>query len=184
MRIVGGRNRSRLLQTPAGVRTRPTGERVRESVFDILTPRVQGARVLDLFCGSGALALEALSRGAASAVLADRDPRAIRAARTNIASLGYDAVTQTLCADWRRALRTLAALSSVFDLVFLDPPYHMADSDAIAAELAAHDLLAANATVIAEHDKGRPPDYNEVFVLTDRRIYGNTGVSFYCQKEE
>jgi len=184
MRIIGGKDRSRLLQTPAGIRTRPTSERVRESIFDILGPRVQGAGVLDLFCGSGAMALEALSRGAASAVLADRDPQAIRAARTNIASLGYGTIAQTVCADWRRALRTLAALGNVFDLIFLDPPYHMADSNAIAAELAAHDLLAAHAAIINEHDKRCPPDYNEVFMLADRRIYGNTGVSFYYQREE
>ncbi len=119
LRLVGGAWRSRRLRVPAGPDLRPTPDRVRETLFNWLGPRVEGSRVLDLFAGSGALGLEALSRGAAEAVFVDTSRTAVRALEANIALLGAASAT-VLCMD---AGRYLARGGEAFDLVFVDPPY-------------------------------------------------------------
>ncbi|MGA7966719.1 MAG: 16S rRNA (guanine(966)-N(2))-methyltransferase RsmD [Gammaproteobacteria bacterium] len=119
LRIVGGVWRSRRLRFPAGPSLRPTPDRVRETLFNWLGPWVEGRRVLDLFAGSGALGLEALSRGAAEAVFVERERPAADALRANIETLGVDKAS-VLCTD---ALRFLERTESSFDLVFIDPPY-------------------------------------------------------------
>src|SRR5688500_5845100 len=120
MRIIAGTLGGRRLQAPAGDDTRPTADRVREALFSILGPPPEGARVLDLCAGAGGLGLEALSRGAASAVFVDADRRAIEALRANIEALGVGATSQVHKGDARTQLRKLAG---PFDWVFADPPY-------------------------------------------------------------
>ncbi len=119
LRIIGGTWRSRRLQVPAGPALRPTPDRVRETLFNWLAPWIEGRRVLDLFAGSGALGLEALSRGAAAAVFVDASRTAVRALEGNIGLLGADTAT-VLCMD---AMRYLERGGEAFDLVFVDPPY-------------------------------------------------------------
>ena len=170
MRIVAGRWGGRRLQAPAGEATRPTSDRVREALFSVLGARVEGARVLDLFAGSGALGLEALSRGAAAATLVDSAPAATRAARANLQALGADA-------DVRRqdALRFLDAARRAarqYDLVFIDPPYRLATR--LNRELAEGlpPVLAPGAVVVTESDRRRPLDLD--LPLHDERRYGDT----------
>ena len=124
MRIIAGEAKGRKLYVPGGEDTRPTADRIRESVFGILGPRVLEARVLDLFGGTGALALEALSRGAARATIVDSSVKAIACIRRNAeAVLGADmARVEIFRADYRQAIERLA---QPFDLVFLDPPYRL-----------------------------------------------------------
>ena len=110
MRIVAGEARSRIILAPEGKDTRPTLDRVRENLFNILQWQCSGARVLDLFAGSGALALEALSRGAAEAVLADCDAKAVRVERQNVETLGFSDRARVMQADWRETLRRLGVL--------------------------------------------------------------------------
>src|SRR3954467_7982650 len=123
LRIVAGRWSGRRLVAPRGRDTRPTSDRGREALFSILGP-LDGARVLDLFAGSGALGLEALSRGAASATLVERAPAALRVLRDNVADLGAGA--EIVAADARSYLRGARGQGAQYDLVFLDPPYRSA----------------------------------------------------------
>ena len=183
MRLTGGTDRGRRLVTPRGHRTRPTGAKVREAMFNILGPPPEGA-VLDLFAGTGALGLEALSRGAARAVFVERDPPALAALRRNIRELGVEERTQVVAADVATALRRLAADKQVqFSWVFLDPPYRQ-EVEAVLAELGSDELLAPGAVVVVEHDRRhRPPGSVSASVaglfLADRRTYGDTELSFY-----
>jgi 16S rRNA (guanine966-N2)-methyltransferase len=174
MRVIAGSLRGATLVAPRGRETRPTGDRVREALFSILAT-VDGARVLDLFAGSGALAIEALSRGAAQATLIDSAPAAIAAIRRNLEALGLSAeVRRTEALEFLQRARTAARQ---YDLVFLDPPYRQASglgnqlSDALAP------LLAPDARVVAESDR-RAPLHLELPLLDERR-YGNTLIQIH-----
>jgi 16S rRNA (guanine(966)-N(2))-methyltransferase RsmD len=177
MRIVGGTLGGRVIRAPAGAATRPTSEKVRQAIFNIL-PDVTGARVLDLFAGSGALGLEALSRGAAHAVFVDAGKPALAAVRANIDALGVGALATVVAGDAvAAAARQLPA--EPWRVVFVDPPYR---SDlavrAVVAIPPAH--LAADATIVIEHDRrNAPPEALGSLLRTDQRHYGDTLVSFY-----
>ena len=183
MRIIAGEKRSRKLLTPEGNDTRPTADRVKESLFSILQPRLFGARVLDLYAGSGALALEALSRGALGAVLCDVSPAACRVIRQNIAALGYEEKARLLNRSDTAALTQLEKENAVFDLIFLDPPYRM-DMSPVCRRLCEGGLLARDGIIVAEHQKEMPPKTGSWAVLTDRREYGITGLSFLTHPQE
>lgn len=172
MRVIAGRYGGRRLTAPRGAATRPTSDRVREALFSILAD-VEGARVLDLFAGSGALAIEALSRGAASAVLVDNDRRALDAARANLAPLeGIDA--RVVDAD---ALSWLRRASDSYDLVFVDPPYSCAGRLAGPLSQALPAVLSPNARIVSESDKRDP--LTLAFPLSTERIYGDTRVAIH-----
>lgn len=149
LRIIGGRHRGRRLQFPAGVEIRPTPDRVRETLFNWLQPRIAGARVLDLFAGSGALGLEALSRGAAHVTCVENDRRAAAA----IDALAREWQEDALAVEAVDALAWLARAprTNPFDIVFLDPPYDAGLLSAAAAALVAGNLLAADARIYVEH---------------------------------
>ena len=170
MRVIAGRYGGRRIGAPPGTATRPTSDRVREALFSVLGARVQDARVLDLFAGSGALGLEALSRGAAEATFVDSAAGAIRAVRANLEALGVSA-------DVRRteALRFLGGASRAarqYDLVFLDPPYKLAGRLGSELTTALPALLAPGAAVVAESDRRAPLDLG--LPLHDERRYGDT----------
>jgi 16S rRNA (guanine966-N2)-methyltransferase len=170
MRVIAGRWGGRRLQAPPGAATRPTSDRVREALFSVLGARVDGARVLDLFAGSGALGLEALSRGAAEATFVDSAPAAIRAIRANLEALGGEAEVRR--ADARRFLGSASAAGRHYDLVFLDPPYRMAGR--LRGELteALPAVLAPEAAVVTESDRRAALDLD--LPLIDERRYGDT----------
>lgn len=184
MRIVAGEARSRVILAPEGRDTRPTLDRVRENLFNILQWRCAGARVLDLFAGSGALALEALSRGAAEAVLADRDSRAVRVERQNVENLGFAQRARVLQGDWRETLRTLAAEGRPFQLIFLDPPYAMEDLTQVFEALRSGGLVDEGSLVVVEHQAGRVPQVGEGFFVVDQRKYGYAGIHMFRLKGE
>jgi len=175
MRIVAGLYGGRRLVAPAGSQTRPTSDRVREALFSVLGPSVQGARVLDLFAGSGALGIEALSRGARHAVFVDRSHKAIAAVRANLEALGIDADVRPI--EARAALRTASGRREAYDLVFLDPPYRRAAelgrelSDGLAA------VLAPGARVVTESDRRTPLELD--LPLADERRYGDTVIRIH-----
>ena len=127
MRIIAGEARGRRIEAPAGRNTRPTLDRIRENMFNILQADIPESRILDLFAGSGALSLEAISRGAASAVLVDSDRKASMIQKQNAESLRFNDRTRLYCCDWTRAVRTLQEEKQKFDIIFLDPPYAMTD---------------------------------------------------------
>jgi 16S rRNA (guanine966-N2)-methyltransferase len=170
MRVLGGELRGRRLVAPRGWKVRPTPARVREAIFSTLGD-VSEARVLDLFCGTGALAVEALSRGAAHATLVDHDTRV---ALGNVEMLGLRERTELISAD---VPRWLARTTGEFDLIFLDPPYRLADR--VGPELDPHlpKHLATGGRVIAESAARRPLALT-LPALRERR-YGDTVVAFY-----
>ena len=177
MRIIAGSARSRAIIAPEGRDTRPTLDRVRENLFNILMRRVPGAQVLDLFAGSGALSMEAVSRGAARAVLVDHDRAAIRCIQQNIAALRFEAETRVIPADWKAAVSLLEQEGARFDIIFLDPPYKMHDLSEVARRLIP--LLAEDALVVVEHEARTMPALCEGFDMTDSRKWGVACVSFF-----
>jgi len=182
MRIIAGTERGRRIEAPEGRITRPTLDRVRENLFNMLQGQVTGARVLDLFSGSGALSLEALSRGAAFAVLADRDRRATQCQRRNVESLRYADRTRILSGDWRDIVRTLTAEGETFDLVFLDPPYEMTDLRPVLDAL--RGVITGRTLVVLEHEARRETLVPDDFVLQKERGWGFCAVRFYRLREE
>jgi 16S rRNA (guanine966-N2)-methyltransferase len=170
MRVIAGRYGGRRLQAPPGDAVRPTSDRVREALFSVLGGRVDGARVLDLFAGSGALGIEALSRGAAEVTFVDTAPAAIRAVRTNLAAL--DAAAEVRRTDARRFLGAASVASRQYDLVFLDPPYRLAGRLGGELTAALPAVLAPGAAVVAESDRRAPLELG--LPILDERRYGDT----------
>ncbi len=157
---------------------------MREALFSVLGPPPEQTRVLDLFAGSGSLAMEALSRGAARAVLVESNRTALRCIRDNVASLGLEARSEVLFGDALRVLERLQRSGQQFEWVFLDPPYRSELGARVLALLGDGELLGAAATVILEHDRRRAPDARYgCLVRTDRRRYGDTEVSIYRREE-
>ena len=175
MRVIAGRYGGRRIQAPPGHTTRPTSDRVREALFSILGDRVVDARVLDLFAGSGALGIEALSRGAASATFVDTARSALRALRDNLEALGADG--EIIVADAREFLRLTPAGARQYDLVFLDPPYRAALRMSGELSESLPSVLAASAIVVTESDRRAPLDLS--LPLTDERRYGDTLIRLY-----
>ena len=178
-RIIGGSGKGRRLQAPKGDVTRPSAARLRQSLFDMLAPRLPGCRFLDLFAGSGAVGLEALSRGAAHVTLVDASAAAVDSIRRNLASLaaaGGD--TRVLRQDARAALIGLAAAGEPFDVVYVDPPY---DSDLYLPVLeATAAVLRADGVVVAEHFKKRElPERIGRLLRTRVAQTGDHRLSFY-----
>jgi 16S rRNA (guanine966-N2)-methyltransferase len=170
MRVIAGTYGGRRLQAPPGVDTRPTADRIREALFSILAARVPDARVLDLFAGSGALGIEALSRGAAEATFVDSDAAAIRAVRANLVAVGADADVRR--SDARRFLGSASAAARQYDLVFLDPPYRLARDLGDVLTAALPSVLAPGAAVVAESDRRAPLELG--LPILDERRYGDT----------
>jgi 16S rRNA (guanine966-N2)-methyltransferase len=158
MRVIGGTYRSRILKSLKGLALRPTSDRLRETLFNVLGPAVAGARFVDVFAGTGAVGIEALSRGAAEVVFIEKHPPAVALIRKNLESLGVRSGATVLATDALRGLEKLAAKytedSPPFDFVFLDPPYAAAEEYArVLRLLGSASFLALGSLVIAEHYK-------------------------------
>lgn len=179
MRIIAGMARGRTFEAPQGLDTRPTLDRVRENVFNILQMKVRGAQVLDLFSGSGAMAFEAISRGADRAVLVDCDRMANAAQKRSAEKLRMAEQCTILHMDWQDAVRRLQTGGERFDVVFLDPPYKMHDMTSVFAAL--KPLLKEDAVILLEHEAKTFPATCDGFDLYDSRKYGIAGVSFFRQ---
>ncbi len=183
MRIIAGVLRGRRLATVKG-RLRPTSDKVREAIFNILGPAVAEAEVLDLFAGTGALGLEALSRGAKAAVFVEEHPASLSVLRRNVESLGLGAKVEVLPLPVKAGLKKLARRKATFDLVFLDPPYGSGLAEATLRDLAAARILSPSARVVAEHSRRETlPEKVDVLALTELRHYGDTRVAFYVREE-
>jgi len=178
VRIIGGQARGRTIVAPAGAKTRPTQDYVRESLFNIIRWDVADARVLDLFAGTGALSLESVSRGAKAAVLVDMDRDACAAIRKNIAGARMDESCRLVQKDYRTAIDQLSREGQVFDIVFIDPPYKMENTGEMCAALYDRGLLARDFLLIVEHRRGRAPLLDARFEAFDQRNYGDTQITF------
>src|ERR1700722_14255116 len=187
MRIVGGRLRGRLLEAPATRAIRPTSERLRESIFDILTHRhagiVEGARVVDLFAGSGALGIEALSRGAKSALFVDNGAEARALLRANVEAFALGSVTRIWRAD--ATLLGKAPAGPPFTLAFLDPPYDKGLAGPALGGLIEGPWLAPGALVMVEESAMAEIGAPAALRVVDERVYGETRIVFlvFCDKD-
>ena len=180
MRVTGGIFRGRKLQTISGRATRPTADKVREAVFNVLMHDVEGARVLDIFAGSGALGIEALSRGARSAVFVESGRTQVNAIKNNLRSLGLEA--DILVKDYRTACRHLSEEGQRFELIFADPPYDEVTPPEIVETVLQYGLLSHNGLLIIEHKRKQAKESDKMHLLKKRR-FGQTEVSFYARKQ-
>ena len=172
MRIIAGTARRRVLETlPGDDVTRPTGERVKEGLFSAIQFELDGRHVLDLFCGSGQLALEALSRGAESAVMIDDNASAVEVIKTNAKNTGLMKQCRISRMDYSEYLKSAAAKGEKFDLVFLDPPYAKDVKDEVLKKVARAGILAPGAIVVCESDVDRFTENEAVYGLNFRRKY-------------
>jgi 16S rRNA (guanine966-N2)-methyltransferase len=179
MRIIAGALKGRRL-APVKGRTRPTAAKVREAVFDILGPAVTGAKVLDLFAGTGALGVEALSRGAALAVFVEDHPAALQVLRRNLADLGLLDRSMVWTLPVAAALKKLAGRADRFHLAFLDPPYGGGAAALALSALDSLDLLLPGARVVVEHSRRETlPEACGHLEQIEVRRYGDTQVAFY-----
>ncbi|MBI9091484.1 MAG: 16S rRNA (guanine(966)-N(2))-methyltransferase RsmD [Desulfobacterium sp.] len=179
MRIISGTCKGRKLVTPRGLDTRPTSDRVRESVFNIISREVEGARVLDLFAGTGALGMEALSRNAASALFVDKSQDACAIIKENISLCRLEDPATVLCHDITQQVLPAWAVQQKFDLVFMDPPYDRGLIDTVLGSGAFIGLLADHALIIAEQSaRENPIQSTSILDIRDQRKYGKTRISF------
>lgn len=161
------------------MRIRPTGDRQREAIFNILSDKIEGAAVLDLYAGTGALGLEALSRGAATGIFIDSDKSATQVIARNIHACGFEANTQLIRWDIEENLRCLHRLHIVFDVVFMDPPYHRGLIMPTLRNLRDCGCLKTDSMIIIEHATDDTlPMLQNAYTCDDQRRYGKTLVSF------
>lgn len=175
MRIISGEFKGRKLKTLDGMNTRPTADRVKESLFNILGNRIYDAKVLDLFAGSGSLGLEALSRGAISCVFVDSFKDAINIVKENVKLCKKDNCSKFINKDYMEVLKLI---DDKFDIIFVDPPYSKGIEILVLANI--KEVLAENGIVIIETDQQDvPPDEINGLIKYDSRKYGRTIISFY-----
>ena len=175
MRIVGGEARGRALRAVPGKSTRPTADRVRQSLFDVLGQRMDGLAVLDLYAGTDALALEALSRGAGRAFLVEKDERAFEVMFQNVEELGFSGRCTLLREEVSKELPRLRGQQ--FDLIFSDPPYRLHAAQSTIADLSANNLVARRGRVVLEMGKREEmPACPAGLAIIDERRYGDTRI--------
>ncbi|MFC4354350.1 16S rRNA (guanine(966)-N(2))-methyltransferase RsmD [Chryseomicrobium palamuruense] len=184
LRIVAGTRKSIPLKAIPGDGTRPTTDKVKESLFNIIGPYFDGERVLDLFAGSGGLGLEALSRGAKEAVFVEKNGKAIQVLKENVEKAKFIEEAVILKEDAKKAVERLAEENRVFDLVFLDPPYAQTKLYSLAERLLELQLIATDAFIICEHEKHLAiSDLLPSFTHVRTEIYGSLAISLFECKE-
>ena len=178
MRVIAGEARGCGLVSPKGTATRPTTDRLKENLFNILSPRISGARFLDLYSGSGAIGIEAMSRGAREAVLVESAPAAIGAIKANLEKtrLGQRATLLSMSAE--RALKELSQKNGVFDIIFMDPPYAKSIVSATLSLLEQYPVLSENGIIVAELSAQEAVP-ESAFKVRHSKTYGNTQFVFF-----
>ena len=178
LRIIAGELKGRKLRSGRGIKTRPTANRTREAIFNIIAPLIPGAGVLDLFAGTGAFGIEALSRRADSAVFVDIDIDSISVLQANIKTLSLESQTRTIRWDPIKNLNCLRSSQSTFSLVFIDPPYNKHMIEPTLFNLYNSQSLKTGARVIVEHSRREPVVTGQLpFEFADQRQYGKTLVT-------
>jgi 16S rRNA (guanine966-N2)-methyltransferase len=185
MRISAGAQRGRRIQSPKGLGTRPTSDLLRQAIFNVVGERIRGARVLDLYAGTGALGLEALSRGAAEATFVERGRSALASLRANLATLGVSAHSRVVADDALSALERLARAGDRFDCVFLDPPYAGESSARCVETLAPGGILSDNALLVVQaFHRTELPERTGTLRRAWQRRYGETRITMYRKDSE
>ena len=179
MRVISGTLKGKKLLSAKGLSLRPTSDRVRESIFDILQGKVEGLRVLDLFAGTGAMGIEALSRGAISAVFIENQESSLEILRKNLSACRMEAVTQVLAKEAEEGLRLLEGQGGSFELIFLDPPYGKGLVRRTLGRLAESRLWVPETLIVAEHSPAEEVEGVFPWERVDFRKYGGTRISFF-----
>lgn len=181
LRIIAGRYRGYILKAPRGLKTRPTLSRIRESLFNILTSRIQNSRFLELYAGSGSIGLEALSRGSRQVVMVEADRVAAKTLADNIAKVdpGGMAAEIRVCTAWR-AVEQLTSRKAKFDIIFLDPPYDQGEIEIGEADGRLDRLMTPQGLLILQHSSREfMPDVWAGCRKVRSRVYGETTLTFY-----
>lgn len=185
MRVIGGLAKGRKLKSVKGMTTRPTADRVKEALFNILQGEIEESNFLDLYAGTGNIGIEALSRGAKIAVFIDEDRQAINVLKENLSLIGLEEKGEVYQQDVLRALRILGKKRLLFDLIFLDPPYRHGLEEKTLFAISANNLLLPQGLVIVEHlDKNILPLKVDALELVRKERYGDTAISFYRKRED
>ncbi|MFQ5735710.1 MAG: 16S rRNA (guanine(966)-N(2))-methyltransferase RsmD [Thermodesulfobacteriota bacterium] len=184
MRVIGGRCKGRRLAPVKGASVRPTSDKVREAVFDILSRPFSYPRALDLFAGTGAMGIEALSRGAQTATFVDVDNTSVLVIKKNLSTCGLLEQASVYRKDVRSAVRSLARKGERFDVIFIDPPYNSALVEDTLKAIDSQGILAPGGVIVAEASKRVPvsPEFETIGLVDDRR-YGDTLVYFFKEKD-
>ena len=180
MRIVAGKNKGNILKSPKGLSVRPTSEKVREALFDILGTSVKETCFLDLFAGTGAAGIEALSRGAKNVIFIEKEPKCIKIIKENLEKTGNSQNAIVYKIDFLSGLKLLAKKNYLLDYIFLDPPYNKGFVNISLLEIAKLSILRKNGLVIAQHYKKEKvmENLNNLRLFNQRR-YGECYLSFY-----
>ena len=185
MRIIAGTARGRNFEAPEGRSARPTLDRVREALFGMIQFDIEGREVLDLFAGSGALGMEALSRGAASAVFCDKSRNNAALVSKNLKTLNFSENSEVFCCDAVSLLKQLSSEHRRFSLVFLDPPYASDLIENVLPLMEEYGLLKNGCIIIAEHERKSPVAFEHPqFHKREPRFYGETAVTLIRFEEE
>ena len=185
MRIIAGKFKGRKLVYPKIQNVRPTQDKVREAIFAAINDYVSGAKVLDLFAGSGSFGVEAISRGCESVTFIDIEPKSVAAIRKNVKSLEAEDISKIFRVDYEKALKKLHQNNSVFDIVFLDPPYYKDIPKKALLIMSQYAILSPNNIIIIEHyKKDNIPNKIGNIYLIKNKVYGDTVVSFYTMETE
>ncbi|MCH7824633.1 MAG: 16S rRNA (guanine(966)-N(2))-methyltransferase RsmD [Acidobacteria bacterium] len=179
VRVIAGVARGRRLAVPDVGGLRPTSDRARETLFNVLAPRLPGARFLDLFAGSGAVGIEALSRGAAAAVFIEQNALAVATLEANLELCRFAGSATVVRGAWQGALRRLAGAEEPLDVAFLDPPYDWADAHSCLEAILDHALIAAHGIAVVEHRDKQAPRTATGWELLRRVDVGDTAFSFF-----
>jgi 16S rRNA (guanine(966)-N(2))-methyltransferase RsmD len=183
MRIIAGEFRGRRIKQPASKKVRPTKDRIREAVFNIIAPAVSGSKVLDLFAGSGAYGLEALSRGAEKAVFIEKETESVDSIKENIELLGVEEDSEVITGDVFRKIKELNESKKEFSLIFSDPPYSVGMAKKTLIKIGHYDILLHSGIIIIEHniEEGLPEAEGDLSLIKTR-TYGKTSISIYQKK--
>ncbi|OGP72957.1 MAG: 16S rRNA (guanine(966)-N(2))-methyltransferase RsmD [Deltaproteobacteria bacterium RBG_16_49_23] len=185
MRIISGTSRGRRLATPRGYALRPTSDRVKESIFNILGRELEGRTVLDLFAGTGNLGIEALSRGAGKVVFVEKGREALRIIQGNLHQCGFEGQYEIVPKEVNRAIGILERRGATFDLIFMDPPYEKGLIQRTLAKLNLCRIYHGGSVLVIEHSRREPlPEKMEEWDLTHQRRMGDTLISFLQAVEE
>ena len=184
VRVISGSARGLKLNTPGDDRVRPTTDRVKESMFNIVQDWVYDSQVLDLFAGSGALGIEALSRGASQAVFCDNSLDSIKIIKSNIEKARVADRSQIVSGDFKRCLRDMEAKNQSFDMIFVDPPYYEGLFEEVLDTIRSCKILKKDGIVIVEHDAKKPIGQVECLEVYKEKKYGITMLTFYCLEDD
>jgi len=185
MRIISGTSKGRKLVTPRSHSVRPTSDRVKESIFNILRGEIEGNRVLDLFAGTGNLGIEALSRGAEKAIFVEKRRQATRLIQRNLAQLGLKDRSEILPKEANRAIGILMQRGESFDLILMDPPYEKGLIQKTLSKLNSHPIYCGNSILVIEHNRREPLPLNiEGWSLIRQQRIGDTLISFLIPRKD